>query len=108
MSDERIRVFPDQAAALAACARGAGVVPAVDHLVDAELDANNLVRLLADATPTEAMWFASSLASERRSPVAARFMRFLATPDALHEMHRVGSGVPATRFRPPVYVTIWS
>jgi DNA-binding transcriptional LysR family regulator len=108
VADDRIRVFPNQAAALAAAARGAGVVPAVDHLIEPELEANNLVRLDADGTPAEAMWFATTMAPERRAPMAARFMRFLSTPDALHEMHRVGSGVPAARFRPPVYVTIWS
>jgi hypothetical protein len=33
---------------------------------------------------------------------------FLATPDAMQLMCSPGAGVPPSRFRPPVYVTIWS
>jgi hypothetical protein len=32
----------------------------------------------------------------------------LSTPDAMQAMHRSDGGVPASRFRPPVYVTLWS
>ena len=28
-------------------------------------------------------------------------------PDAMHVMHRADGSVPVSRFRPPVYVTIW-
>ena len=34
--------------------------------------------------------------------------RFIATPDATHAMHAPTAGVPPSRFRPPVYVTLWS
>ena len=30
------------------------------------------------------------------------------TPDAMQAMYRPDSGVPAAKFRPPVYVTLWS
>jgi len=36
------------------------------------------------------------------------FRRFLGTPEAMHLMRSPSAGVPPSRFRPPVYVTIWS
>src|SRR5258707_1205191 len=41
-------------------------------------------------------------------PAATRLRRFLGTPDAMHVMHRADRSVPVSRFRPPVYVTLWS
>ena len=38
----------------------------------------------------------------------AYWRHFLSTPGAMHVMRAPGSGVPPSRFRPPVYVTIWS
>src|SRR6266567_4781610 len=61
--DDKIGVFPNQTAAWAAAADGAGVAPAAEHLV---------------------------------------------TPEAMHLMRAPAAGVPPSRFRPPVYVTIWS
>ncbi|MFA1540857.1 hypothetical protein [Actinomadura monticuli] len=43
-----------------------------------------------------------------RKRSAGAFRRFLGTAEALHIMRSPGSGVPPSRFRPPVYVTIWS
>ena len=34
--------------------------------------------------------------------------RYLGTPEAMHLMRSPAGGVPPSRFRPPVYVTIWS
>jgi hypothetical protein len=39
---------------------------------------------------------------------AGRLRNFLGTPDAMQLMCAPGAGVPPSRFRPPVYVTIWS
>jgi LysR family transcriptional regulator, low CO2-responsive transcriptional regulator len=50
----------------------------------------------------------SMLAGDRCPAVARRLHRFLATSDATHAMYRADGGVPASRFRPPVYVTLWS
>jgi hypothetical protein len=33
---------------------------------------------------------------------------FLGTPEAMKLLRSPGAGVPPSRFRPPVYVTIWS
>jgi len=40
--------------------------------------------------------------------VASALRRFLSTPEAMHLMRSPTAGVPPSRFRPPVYVTIWS
>jgi hypothetical protein len=58
--------------------------------------------------PSDRLWHISTLNGDRRSATAARLHRFLATPDATQAMFRADGGVPATQFRPPVYVTIWS
>jgi LysR family transcriptional regulator, low CO2-responsive transcriptional regulator len=106
--DSRIRVFPSAAAAWAAAARGEGIAPAIAHLVSDEIDRGTLTRLDVQSTPVDLLWFASSLAPERRTPGVGALRRFLTTPEAMQAMQRSDGAVPASRFRPPVYVTIWS
>jgi len=48
------------------------------------------------------------LERQSRSNVASALRRFLSTPEAMHLMRSPAAGVPPSRFRPPVYVTIWS
>jgi molybdate transport repressor ModE-like protein len=104
----RTRVFPSQAAAWAAAADGHGVAPAIGHLVQRDFDRGTLVPLAVVGTPIELYWYATTLPSDRRTPATSTLRRFLGTPDAMQAMHRSDGGVPATRFRPPVYVTLWS
>jgi DNA-binding transcriptional LysR family regulator len=106
--DQRVRVFPSQAAAWSAAADGLGVAPAIEHLVQRELGRGSLVRLPVAGTPLDVLWYVSTVSPDRRSPAATKLRRFLATPDAMHVMHRADGSVPVSRFRPPVYVTIWS
>jgi hypothetical protein len=54
------------------------------------------------------MWFAATLGADRPSPEAAALRRYVTTPDATQAIVARPGGVPAGRFRPPVYVTIWS
>ena len=42
------------------------------------------------------------------TPAAGALRRFLGTPDAMQVMRSPAAGVPPSRFKPPVYVTIWS
>jgi LysR family transcriptional regulator, low CO2-responsive transcriptional regulator len=106
--ERNIRVFPSQAAAWAAAQNTEGIAPAINHLVAAEVARGSLVTLPVEGMPLELMWYSTTLVTDRRSPSAAAFQRFVATPDATHAMHTPSSGVPPSRFRPPVYVTIWS
>ena len=106
--DSRVRVFPSEKAAWVAAAEGQGLSPAVHHLVTPELSRGALVPVAVEGTPVDLFWYVSTLSPDRRSPAATRLRRFLATPDAMLVMSRGDGSVPASRFRPPVYVTLWS
>jgi LysR family transcriptional regulator, low CO2-responsive transcriptional regulator len=105
---ERVQVFPNQTAAWAAAEQGAGVAPAIAHLVSPDIERGVLRRLDVEGTPVQLLWYVSALPPERRPPPVATLLRFLNTPEAVQSMHRSDGAVPASRFRPPVYVTLWS
>jgi LysR family transcriptional regulator, low CO2-responsive transcriptional regulator len=98
--------FTTEAAAQAAAAAGQGVMLAVAHTVLDGLRRGTLVRLDVRGTPRVEMWHAATL-RDRLSPVADALRRFVTTPDATQAIVTRPGGVPAARFRPPVYVTIW-
>jgi LysR family transcriptional regulator, low CO2-responsive transcriptional regulator len=99
--------FSTEAAAHAAAAAGQGVMLAIAHTVLDPLRRGALVRLDVRGTPRDAMWHVATL-RDRLSPVADALRRFVTTPDATQAIVARPGGVPAARFRPPVYVTIWS
>jgi len=103
-----IGVFPNQTAAWAAAADGAGVAPAVEHLVTQQVRRGELSLVDVPGTPVEGCWHVMSLERQHRSTVASALRRFLTTPEAMQLMRAPTAGVPPSRFRPPVYVTIWS
>ena len=103
-----IGVFPNQTAAWAAAADGAGVAPAVEHLVTQQLRRGELSLVDVPGTPVESCWNATMLERQYRSTAASALRRFLSTPEAMQLMRSPAAGVPPSRFRPPVYVTIWS
>lgn len=105
---ERVRVFPSLSAAWAAAREGEGVAPAISHLVAGDIERGVLCRLEVGSTPVQLLWHATALPESRRAPGVTPLLRFLATPEAMQAMHRSDGGVPASRFRPPVYVTLWS
>ena len=106
--ESNIGVFPSQTAAWAAAADGGGVAPAIEHLVAPQLRRGELSLVELPGLPLEACWFATLLEREYRSNSASALRRFLSTPEAMHLMRSPVAGVPPSRFRPPVYVTIWS
>jgi LysR family transcriptional regulator, low CO2-responsive transcriptional regulator len=106
--EDRIAVFPNQTAAWAAAADGAGVAPAVEHLVAQQLRRGELSLVDMPGSPMEACWQVTVLERQNRSIAASALRRFLSTPEAMHLMRAPAAGVPPSRFRPPVYVTIWS
>jgi len=106
--DDRIGVFPNQTAAWAAAADGAGVAPAVEHLVAQQLRRGELARVELTGSPVDSCWHVTLLERQHRSTAASAFRRFLGTPEAMQLMRAPAAGVPPSRFRPPVYVTIWS
>jgi LysR family transcriptional regulator, low CO2-responsive transcriptional regulator len=108
LAPEDIQAFPTYAAAGAAASKGGGVMLAIAHTVLDELRRGTLARLDVRGTPGERFWYASTLGTERRSAAAWSLLRFVTTPEATQSMLARSGGVPAGRFRSPVYVTIWS
>jgi DNA-binding transcriptional LysR family regulator len=106
--DEMIGVLPNQTAAWAAAASGRGVAPATAHLVTQQLRRGELSLVELPGLPIDGCWHATMLERPQRSAAASSFRRFLGTPEAMHLMRSPTAGVPPSRFRPPVYVTIWS
>ena len=106
--DDQIGVFPNQTAAWGAAADGAGVAPAAEHLVTQQLRRGELSLAEVPGTPLAGCWHATLLERQSRSVVGSSLRRFLGTPEAMHLMRSPAAGVPPSRFRPPVYVTIWS
>lgn len=106
--EHRLRVFPNQTAAWQAAADGGGVAPAVAHLVAPLLRRGELAVLEMPGTPLEISWYITTLRTDRRTAAAAAFRRFLGTPEAMQLMSSPSSGVAPSRFKPPLYVTIWS
>jgi len=107
LADPEPGVFTTEAAAQAAAAAGHGVMLAIAHTVIDPLRRGTLVRLDVRGTPRDAMWHAATL-RDRLSPAADALRRFVTTPEATHALVARPGGVQAGRFRPPVYVTLWS
>ncbi|MGH9069350.1 MAG: LysR family transcriptional regulator [Acidimicrobiales bacterium] len=108
VADSRIRVFPSQAAALTAAEHKQGIAPAIAQVVLDDPERSGLRALAVLGTPVDLLWHVTMLGADRRSPAAAAFSRFVGTPAATQAMHFPVRGVPPSRFRPPVYVTIWN
>jgi DNA-binding transcriptional LysR family regulator len=108
VADSNIGVFQSQTAAWAAAADGAGVAPAVEHLASHQLRRGELSLIDLPGFPVEECWYVTMLERERRSTAASALRRFLSTPEAMQLMRSPAAGVPPSRFKPPVYVTIWS
>ncbi|HEX2104878.1 MAG TPA: substrate-binding domain-containing protein, partial [Solirubrobacteraceae bacterium] len=103
-----VRAFASEAAALSAAQGGQGLMLAVAHTVVDALRRGALARLDVRDTPIEGLWHATALGPERRSAAAWALLRFITTPEAVHAMLSGRAGVPAGRFRPSTYVTLWS
>jgi DNA-binding transcriptional LysR family regulator len=106
--EDRMGVCPSQTAAMAAVADGNGVSVAVEHLVAQQLRRGELSLVEVPGSPGLGCWYATLLERQQRSAVASSLRRFLSTPEAMQLMRAPAAGVPPSRFRPPVYVTIWS
>jgi LysR family transcriptional regulator, low CO2-responsive transcriptional regulator len=103
-----VRVLPSQSAAWSAAADGAGVATAIEHLVSHQVRRGELALVEMAGVPAEAVWYATTLERDHRSAAASALRRFLSTPEAMQVIRSPAAGVPPSRFKPPVYVTIWS
>ena len=108
IADSNIGVFQSQTAAWSAAADGSGVAPAIEHLVSHQVRRGEVSVVDLPGFPVEEVWYVTMLERERRSTAASALRRFLSTPEAMQLMRSPAAGVPPSRFKPPVYVTIWS
>ncbi len=99
-----IQSFPSHAAALAAAAAGEGVTFAPLHTLRR---ASGVARLEVRGTPAAGFWYASALGRDGFPPAVQTLLRFVTTPDATQAVLN-STTRPAARFRPPVYITLWS
>ena len=106
VSEDHQRIFQSEAAALEAVQHESGIAPAVVFAASVDLASGRLVRLTGPGTRHRGTWVAVAL-DEDRGSTTAELIRFLHTPRATRAMLR-GEGVPIKRFRPAVYVTLWS
>jgi DNA-binding transcriptional LysR family regulator len=106
--ERRIRVFPNQTAAWQAAAEGNGVAPAMAHLAGPQIRRGELAVIETPVTPMDVCWHVTTLSPDRRSAATSALRRFLGTTDAMQLMRSPAAGVLPSRFRPPLYVTIWS
>lgn len=107
MPERRVRVFPNLAAAWDAAAEGAGIAPAVRHLVAHRLRRGDLVVVETAATPMDVSWYVTAPVHDRRSGAASALIDFMTTPTATQLLLSPDGGVPRSRFRPAVRVSIW-
>ena len=103
-----IRVLPSQTAAWSAAADGLGAATAIEHLASHQVRRGELALVELGGLPSEEVWHVTLLERDHRSLAASALRRFLSTPEALQLIRSPSAGVPPSRFRPPVYVTIWS
>jgi len=108
VTEQQTRVFPNQTAAWAAAAEGAGVAPAPAHLIAGRIRRGELGLVDTPVTPAVCTWYCTSLPAERRSAATDAFLHFARSAVGTRIMREPGAGVPPSRFRPPVYVTLWS
>src|SRR5690606_11994452 len=104
----RVRVFPSLDAAWSAAAAGAGVAPAIAHLVARDVERGRLAVLAVAGTPVDLLWHATTCGAHRRAPAADRLDHFLDTPAAAQAVHVPAGGGPAARSAPPAPATLWS
>jgi LysR family transcriptional regulator, low CO2-responsive transcriptional regulator len=105
--EDRMRIFPSQAAAMEEARRHRGIALAVSFAAADDVRTGRLVVMHGPGTTAQGRWVAYAQPRHSLTPVAAELMRFITTPRATQAMLR-GSGVNLGRFQPSIHVTLWS
>lgn len=105
--EERQRIFQSHAAALEETKQNHGVCLALSYAVADDIANGRIVRLTGPGVHADGIWSTMTLPDHALLPTAAELIRFITAPRATQAMLR-GSGVNIARFRPSVYVTLWS
>lgn len=105
--EESQQIFQNHSAAVEEAKRGKGVALAVSFAVQQDLAHGDLKRLPGQALQGQGAWHLLSLSRSNATPAALELARFVTTPRATQAMLR-GTGVTLGRFKPSIYVTLWS
>lgn len=105
--EEHQQIFQNHVAAIEEAKRGKGVALAVGFAVQQDVAHGDLKRIPGPLVQGQGSWHLLRLAGGNATPAAAELARFATTPRATQAMLR-GTGITRGRFRPSIYVTLWS
>ncbi|MBX6388734.1 MAG: LysR family transcriptional regulator [Frankia sp.] len=107
IAEHNQQIFQNHSAALEEAKRGKGIALAVSFAVQQDLARGDLRRIPGQLLAAQGAWYLHTLGRGNATPAAAELARFVTTPRATQAMLR-GTGVAVGRFRPSIYVTLWS
>lgn len=105
--EERQQIFQSHAAALQEAKRGKGIALVVSFAAAQDIASHDLTRLTGNLLQAQGTWNITMLAGGNAPSSAAELTRFITTPRATQAMLRGGGATPG-RFKPSIYVTLWS
>lgn len=105
--EQRQQIFQSHAAALQEAKRGKGIALVVSFAAAGDIAGGDLTRLAGPLLQAQGVWNIAMLADGNAPSAAAELSRFVTTPRATQAMLR-GAGTTPGRFRPSIYVTLWS
>jgi DNA-binding transcriptional LysR family regulator len=107
VAEHNQQIFQNHSAPIEEAKRGKGIALVVSFAVQQDLDRGDLRRVPSPLLAARGTWHLLTLAGANATPPAAELARFVTTPRATHAMLR-GTGVTLGRFKPSIYVTLWS
>lgn len=105
--EKRQQIFQSHAAALQEAKRGKGIALVLSFAAAADISSGALTRLTGQLLQGQGAWNITMLGGGNAPSAAAELTRFVSTPRATQAMLR-GTGATPGRFRPSIYVTLWS
>ena len=105
--EESQQIFQNHIAAIEEAKHGLGIALAVGFAVQQDLVRGALRRIPGPLLQGQGSWHLTRLAGTNATPAAAELARFATTPRATQAMLR-GTGISRGRFKPSIYVTLWS
>lgn len=105
--EENQQIFQSHVAAIEEAKHGLGIALAVSFAVQQDVVRGDLKRIAGPGLQAQGSWHLQRLAGSNATPAASELARFVTTPRATQAMLR-GTGVSRTRFKPSIYVTLWS
>jgi DNA-binding transcriptional LysR family regulator len=107
--ERRQQIFQSHAAALQEAKHGRGIALVVSFAALQDIASGDLTRVAGPLVQGQGTWNITMLGGGNAPSAAAELTRFATTPRAAQAMLRgSGSGATPGRFKPSIYVTLWS